>query len=400
MWLSSGSFNWRRIQQKGAVFLVGSAIGIAAIVPVTSYATSSYSLHVNYLEQPEEGLYEIQVNAPHKVVMTAVIDRVEGEKDIGYVYGFDSETLEQKWREPMPHQAFSLAQDPQKNKLFVGHGKNKSLNISRIDIATGKLEKTGKRLQVQDANFEGNEGLRHMVFVPEANVLFVGYSSTSSAATGKKNSQRLMVVDPETLKVIDEVAGAYPSTGYALSYDPTQKKLYTAGTFINEIDPFKREVIRNFALDQLDPAPQNILALSVDAKNKRIFAAQNVFRSEGENDGVYVLDLETGKQVDFVRSGRGSISVAYNSVLDEAYVANFRAGNISVIDGKTHEIAQHFNIGPLPNEMMLDMENQQLYVGLKEVYSPRSSTGDFVAGAKERLLKITLPSVSAQMTDK
>ncbi|MDY0206482.1 MAG: hypothetical protein RBR82_07630 [Pseudomonas sp.] len=396
MLLLSRRLNWRHMQKKGIVFLIGSAMGVAAMIPAATYAAEAYALHANYLETTEEGLYEIQVNTSHNVVMTAVIDRLNGENDIGYVYGFDRETLEQKWREVMPHQAFSLAQDLKKNKLFVSHGKNKSLNISRIDIATGKLEKTGERLKVQDPSFEGNEGLRHMVFVPEANALFVGYSSTSSEATGKKNSQRLVVVDPDTLQVIDEVVGAYPSTGYALSYDAKQKMLYTAGSFINEIDPLKRKVVRSLALDKLDPAPQNILALSVDAENKRIFAAHNVFRSEGENDGVYILDLETGNQIDFVRSGRGSISVAYNPALNEAYVANFRAGNLSVIDGETYEVTRSFNVGPLPNEMMLDTQNQNLYVGLKEVYSSRSSTGDFIAGAKERILKVALPSVESQ----
>lgn len=389
-------FNWRHLQRRGISLLVASTLGLAAVSPIVAFATETdaYSLHVNYLAQPQEGLYEIQVNDLHKVVMTAVIDRVDGEGDIGYVYGFDSETLAQKWREKMPHQAFSLAQDPKKNKLFVGHGKNKALTISRLDVASGKLEKTGARLQVQDSSFEGNEGLRHMVFVPEVNLLFVGYSSTSSEATGKKNSQRLMVVDPETLEVIDEVIDAYPSMGYALSYDPTQQLLYTAGTFINEIDPVKRKVIRRLSVEQLNPPAQNILALSIDAKNKRIFAAQNIFRSEGEDDGVYLIDLETAKQIDFVRSGQGSISVAYNLSLDEAYVTNFKAGNIAVINGKTHEVTRRFTIGPLPNEMMLDTKNQQLYVGLKQVYSPRSSTGDFVAGAKERILKIALPSVT------
>lgn len=360
---------------------------------VTSFAATAstpYQLQVNYLNEAQEGLYEVQFNNQHQVVMTAVIDRLQADKDIGYVYGFDSESLARKWRIDMPHQSFSLAQDKKNGILFVGHGKNKSLNISRVNIATGQLEKTGSRLQVE-SSFEGNEGLRHMVFVPTQNILFVGYSSTNSATSEKVSSQRLLIVDPENLALIGEVPNAYPTTGYALSYDEKTDRIYTAGSFINEIDPSTRKVIRSIPLDTLNPPPQNILALSIDSQGGRIFAANNVFRSTGENDGVYVLDLQTGKQIDFIRSGQGSISVAFNPTLNEAYVANFRAGNISVINGADYSVSRQFSIGPLPNEMIMDTEKNRLYVGLKEVYSTRSSTGDFVEGAKERILKIQLP---------
>jgi len=325
-----------------------------------------------------------------------VIDRVKAKEDIGYVYAFDSETMQPRWRVRMPHQSFSLAQDRENSKLFIGHAKNNALRISRLDIATGELEYTGERLKVQPDNFEGNQGIRHMAFVPETNELFVVYSSTSSKETGSVNAQKLLVVDPDTLAVKGEVENAYPERGYALFYDEIGKKLYTAGKFIAEIDPVTHKVVRTFDMSKLSPKVENILALTVDHPNQRIFAAHNIFRSEGENDGVYVLDFKTGEQLAFVRSGHGSISVAYDPERNNAYVANFRSGNISVIDGDSYEVTKTFNIGPLPNEMAFDPERSRLYVGLKDVYSTRSSTGDFVAGSKERLLKIDLPAVKAE----
>lgn len=381
---------------KGYALAFSALIGFCFFSP--SFATTPppkddhYTMQVNYLDHANEGLYEIQVNNKYNVVMTAVIDRVESDKDLGYVYAFDTETLAPRWRTQVPHQAFSLAQDRTNDKLFVGLAKNNALRLSRINIATGEVEKTGPRLQVQPENFKGNQGIRHQVYVPLTNELFVVYSSTSSKETGGVNSQKLLVVDPERLEVKSEVIGAFPDTGYALHFDENTNKLYTAGRFINEIDPISKKVTNQLQLDKAMPAVGNILALAVDSKNNRIFAAQNIFRSEGESDGVYVLDLKNGAQQNFIRTGRGSISIGYDPKRNDVYVTNFREGSISVINAEDHKIKKTFRIGPLPNEIALDIEKDRLYVGLKEVYSSRSSTGDFVAGAKERLLKIQLPS--------
>lgn len=381
---------------KGYALAFSALIGLYFFSP--SFATTlppkddHYTMQVNYLDHANEGLYEIQVNNKYNVVMTAVIDRVESDKDLGYVYAFDTETLAPRWRTQLPHQAFSLAQDRTNDKLFVGLVKNNALRLSRINIATGEVEKTGPRLQVQPEDFKGNEGIRHQVYVPLTNELFVVYSSTSSNETGGINSQRLLVVDPERLEVKSEVIGAFPDTGYALHFDENTNKLYTAGRFINEIDPISKKVTNQLQLDKATPPVGNILALAVDSKKNRIFAAQNIFRSEGESDGVYVLDLKDGTQKDFIRTGRGSISISYDPKRNNVYVTNFRDGSISVVNTENNEIKKAFNIGPLPNEIALDLEKDRLYVGLKEVYSSRSSTGDYVAGAKERLLKIQLPS--------
>lgn len=354
--------------------------------------TPDYALQVTYLDDAKEGLYEVQYNHAHDLVLTAVIDRVQAKKDLGYVYAFDVNSLEQRWRLPVPHQAFALAQDRNHGKLFVTHGKNNAIRISRIDIATGKLEATSDRLALQAADFKGFESLRHMVFVPGVNALFISYSASGQSPEEGERDHRLLVVDADTLKLQGEVEGAFPSTGYGLHYDDTTNLIYTAGTYVNVIDPASRRVVRSLALEGADPKPGNLLSLDVDDAHRRIFAAQNIFRSEGGDDGVYVFDLDSGKQKAFVRTGRGSIAITYNAELDEAYVSNFRDGTISIIDGQTYAVKRTFTVGGLPNEMALDLVKRRLYVGLKDVYSARSSTGDFLAGSKERLLKIDLPA--------
>lgn len=355
-----------------------------------------YALQVNYLDDAQEGLYEVQYNHANNLVMTAVINRVQAKEDLGYVYAFDADTLEKRWRLPVPQQAFALAQDRAHGKLFVTHGKNNAIRISRIDIATGKLEATSERLTTQPADFKGFEGLRHMVFVPATNELFVGHSATRQSGEEGERDYKLLAVNADSLELSGEVAGAFPSTGYGLVYDEAKNLIYTSGTYVNVIDPATRSVTRTMALEGADPKPGNILSLAIDNEHGRIFAAQNIFRSEGGDDGVYVFDLISGKQKAFVRTGTGSISVTYNPELNEAYVSNFRVGTISVIDGESYKVKRTFNVGGLPNEMALDVAERRLYVGLKDVYSARSSTGDFLAGSKERLLKIDLPTERGQ----
>lgn len=353
---------------------------------------ADYALQINYLDDAQEGLYEVQYNHAHKLVMTAVINRVQAKEDLGYVYAFDADTLEKRWRLSVPQQAFALAQDRTHGKLFVTHGKNNAIRISRIDIATGKLEATSTRLTTQPADFKGFEGLRHMVFVPATNELFVGHSATRQSGEEGERDYKLLVVNADSLTLQDEVEGAFPSTGYGLTYDEEKNLIYTSGTYVNVIDPATRRVSRSLTLESADPKPGNILSLAIDNEHRRIFAAQNIFRSEGGDDGIYVFDLDSGKQKAFVRTGTGSISVTYNPELNEAYVSNFRVGTISVIDGQSYKVKRTFNVGGLPNEMALDIVERRLYVGLKDVYSARSSTGDFLAGSKERLLKIDLPA--------
>ncbi|MCC2595020.1 hypothetical protein LKR43_01565 [Pusillimonas sp. MFBS29] len=379
-----------------------TALMALALVQSPVHATApkdkpaDYALRVNYLDDAQEGLYEVQYNHDHDLVMTAVINRVRAKDDLGAVYAFDADTLEKRWRLPVPQQAFALAQDRAHDKLFVTHGKNNAIRISRIDIATGKLEATSERLTRQPSTFKGFESLRHMVFVPATNELFVGYSATRQSGEEGERDYKLLVVNADSLTLQGEVEGAFPGTGYGLIYDEEKNLIYTSGTYVNVIDPATRSISRSLKLEGADPKPGNILSLAVDNTHGRIFAAQNIFRSEGDDDGVYVFDLESGKQLGFVQTGIGSISVTYNPELNEAYVSNFRVGTISVIDGQSYEVKRTFNVGGLPNEMALDVAERRLYVGLKDVYSARSSTGDFLAGSKERLLKIDLPAQRTQ----
>ena len=134
--------------------------------------------------------------------------------------------------------------------------------------------------------------------------------------------------------------------------------------------------------------------LAVDAKGGRIFASQFIHQPrpdvKDEQDGLYVFDQKSGKQLAFVPTGKGGVTLSYSPKHDEIYVSNFRGGTISVVDGKTYQITKQIPAHVFPNMMALAADESALYVGLKQGFSKQWNPDEFVEGAKEQILRVTL----------
>lgn len=352
-------------------------------------------MRTNYLEQPEEGLYELQYNAPTGAVFASVIDRERRADNIGYLYAFDGQSLEIKGRYRMPYRAFSLTQDAQGSWLYIGHTQAASLRISKVDPETGHIVASSERLHVEPSAPQ-DEHLRHVIHNEKTGELFVAYIGKVEENDSKHSVYRLLVLDDDTLQIKGEVANAFPSVGYALHQDRHTQHIYTAGSdYINEIDPATHQVIRTIVLDdQVRPRVNNLVGLAVDSRGGRIFASQFIHQPRAdatdERDGLYVFDHDSGRQLAFVPTGTGAVTLAYSAKHDEVYVSNFRSGTISVVDGKTYQIKQQIPAHVFPNMMALAADESALYVGLKQGFSKQWNPEEFVAGAKEQILRISL----------
>ena len=382
--------------------VVALAAVLALSLPGTAFDASPppsskdrFWMSTNYLEQAEEGLYELQYNAPTGTVFASVMDRVHRDDNIGHLYAFDGETLALKGRYSMPYRAFSLAQDAKGQWLYVGHTQAASLRISRVDPKTGAVAATSERLHVDPAQ-PGDEHLRHIVHSARTGELFTAYIGSVKEGGASRSFYRLLILDGETLQMKGEVEGAFPSTGYALHLDRDTEHIFTAGSdYINEIDPATREVVRTIHLgDEVEPRVNNLVGLAVDARGGRIFASQFIHQPRpdvpDEADGLYVFDLESGKQLAFVPTGEGGVALSYSPRHDEVYVSNFRSGTISVVDGKSYEVTQQIPGHVFPNMMALADDESALYVGLKQGFSKAWNPEEFVEGAKEQILRVTL----------
>lgn len=352
-------------------------------------------MSTNYLEHPEEGVYELQYNAPTGQVFASVMDRVRRADNLGYLYAFDGKTLDIKGRYPMPYRAFSLTQDAKGQWLYVGHTQAASLRISKVDPKTGKVVLTSERLHV-DPSESKREHLRHIVHSERTGELFTAYIGNAKENGKNRSFYRLLILDDDTLQIKGEVENAFPSVGYALHMDRGTGRIFTAGSdYINEIDPVTRKVVHTIPLDdKVRPRVNNLVGLAVDAKGDRIFASQFIHQprpdAKDEQDGLYVFDRKSGKQLAFVPTGEGGVTLSYSPKHDEIYVSNFRSGRISVVDGKTYKITQQIPASVFPNMMALAADESALYVGLKQGFNKQWNPEEFVEGAKEQILRVTL----------
>lgn len=355
---------------------------------------SRFALKTNYLQSPDEGVYELAFDNASKKVFAAVTDRVNREANKGYLYSFNSDSLKVENKYTMPYRAFSLAINQDKHQLYIGHTQSASLRISMFDTPTGKLVRTSDRLSFKAANAADSrfEHLRHMVYSQDSDTLFVSYSNMLKTAEGMKPLHKLLMLDGTTLALKGEVKDAYKGTAYGLTMDEKTQKIYVGGRdYINEIDAKNQTLLRTIPLK--DPRPQitSVQNLAVDSASDRAFVV--VFDHDdrsGTKDGLYIFDLRDGKQLGYVHTGAGANAVKYNPKYNELYVTNFTSGTISVVDATKYSITREFNMPVYPNQMVLSDDMDTLYIGIKEGFNRDWDPDVFVEGAKERILSIDL----------
>ncbi|HGP0980364.1 TPA: YncE family protein [Klebsiella aerogenes] len=376
-----------------------AALLLAALLPHPAFAidpppreASRFAMKTNYLQEANEGVYELAFDNGDNLLFAAATDRVNRAANKGYLYAFNPATLQVIQRYDMPWRAFSLAMNQPAHVLYVGHTQAASLRISQFDAASGKITLTSPRLSfptdgAADARFEH---LRHMVYSRAANLLFVSYSHMLKTKDGMRPLHKLLMLDGTTLQLKGEVKDAYRGTAYGLTLDEKTQKIYVGGRdYINEIDARTQQVVRTIPLN----APQLASAqnLIVDSDSGRIFvvAFDHDDRS-GPHDGLYIFDLKDGKSLGYVRTGVGANAVRFNPKYNELYVSNFTSGTISVVDGKTWRVTHEFHAPVYPNQMVLSPDMDTLYVGIKEGFNREWDPEVFVEGAKERILRIDL----------
>ncbi|WP_434640729.1 YncE family protein [Klebsiella sp. I138] len=374
---------------------------MAALFPTLAFAidpppreASRFALKTNYLQEADEGIYELAFDNAHQHVYAAVTDRVNRKANKGYLYAFNPSSLHIEQRYDMPYRAFSLAINPAQHRLYIGHTQSASLRISLLDTTTGKLLKTSEKLSFNAADAADSrfEHLRHMVYSQDADTLFINYSNMLNTPEGMKPLHKLLMLDGATLAVKGEVPDAYKGTAYGLTLDEKTQKIYVGGKdYVNEIDAKTQRLLRTLPLETSGPQLTSAQNLTVDSASGRIFVVtfDHDDRS-GPLDGLYIFSLRDGKQLGYVRTGAGANAVKYNPKYNELYVTNFTSGTLSVVDATTYAISREFRVPVYPNQMALSDDMDTLYVGIKEGFNRDWDPDLFVEGAKERIVRIDL----------
>ncbi|VDR26933.1 Uncharacterised protein [Raoultella terrigena] len=196
---------------------------IAALLPASALAidppareTSRFALKTNYLEQADEGIYELAFDNAHQYVFAAVTDRVNREANRGYLYAFNPTSLKIEHRYEMPYRAFSLAMNQPQHRLYIGHTQSASLRISMLDTATGKLTKTSDRLSFKTPNAADSRSSICAIW-STARMPIPCSSATAicwKTAQGTQPLHKLLMLDGTTLALKGEVKEAYKGTAY------------------------------------------------------------------------------------------------------------------------------------------------------------------------------------------
>lgn len=375
------------------LILLGLSTGVAAIDP-PPLNPSRFAMKTNYLQTPEEGIYELTFDCRNNQVIAAVMDRVNRKDNRGYLYSFDPRSLKVKARYAMPYRAFSLALNHESGVVYVGHTQSASLRISMVNSATGEILRTSNSLTFDIKNITDKryEHLRHMVYSKAADALFISYSNMVIEHEENTPVHKLLILDGTTLALKGEVKGAYLSTAYGLTMDEKKQRIYVAGRdYVNEIDAVSQKVLRTITLQNPVPVITSVQSLSVDSENGRMFVVVFDHRDRsGKNDGLYVFSLTDGKQLGYIHTGVGANAVKYNPKHNELYVTNFTSGTISIVDGKEYKIIREIRMPVHPNQMALSTDMDTLYIGIKEGFNRQWDPEEFVEGAKEKILSISL----------
>ena len=178
----------------------------------------------------------------------------------------------------------------------------------------------------------------------------------------KEDKSAIWVIDgaTNTLKrTFDDIAPG--ATGLAL--DPANHRLFTTLLYSNEVIALDTEtgaVAARYASG--GEFPTNV---AHDADRGRLYVANQ------KSGTMTVLDAETGKLLDTVKTGDGALGVNFDD--SHIYVANRGAGTVSVIDAETLKVLASLETGSAPNTVAVDRKSGRVYVTNKTTPRPRDA---------------------------
>jgi YVTN family beta-propeller protein len=214
-------------------------------------------------------------------------------------------------------------------KLYVNNTMGDSLTV--IDPATGKIV---DEIPVIDPY--------NLYFTPDG----------TKAIVVAERFKRLDFVDAKTWKLIKSVTVPWAGVDH-MAFTRDRNYLVASCEWsarIVKIDVNKMELVANMKLgekpiDVIRPPGQNLMYV----------ADQGVH-------GVFVIDPNAWKQLEFIPTGRGAHGIMLGHDKKRLYVSNRLEGTISVIDIATRKILETWNTGASPDMGQLSPDGKQFWI--------------------------------------
>jgi YVTN family beta-propeller protein len=236
---------------------------------------------------------------------------------------------------------------------------NQGDTLTRIDPATGKK---GETVPVEDPY--------NLYYTPDGKFMLVV----------AERLRRLDFLDPQTLR--RQYSLPVPCNGVNhLDYAMNGRYLIASCEFSNElikVDVAARTVLGKLRLPRRRGQPQDV-RLSPDGK---VF-----YVADMRAHGVYLIDGESFRVLDFVPTGRGAHGLNVSRDSKVLYVSNRGEGSISVIDFATRKVIDKWRFpgGGSPDMGGLSVNGKVLWLGGRyhhEVYAIDTTSGRLLARIK------------------
>ena len=292
-----------------------------------------------------KGAYEMAYSQQENALWVATSQSRSLDKG-GIVYRLDPTTLEVTQIIHNDLKPFGATIDNATQTLWFGNTTDST--VTAIDAKTGKV----KGRLVLDAR-QRSETVRPLA----PRELAVNEKTNTVYITGLGKESVIWVVDGDKLTLKDTIAntGAM-ATGLAL--DAEANRIYTtnADGELVTIDSTSNKILSR---KKDDGKEHFYLNLSLDTAGHRAFI------TDGKQPEVLVVDIRDGKVLEKIAAPE-SLAVLFNPTRNEAYVTHRKAGEVSVIDGKTYKVVKTFKTPTHPNSLTLSADGKTLYVSVKQ----------------------------------
>ena len=313
-----------------------------------------------------KGAYEMAVSQQENALWVATSQSRKTDKG-GVVYRLDPFTLEVTQAIHNDLKPFGATIDNATQTLWFGNTVNSA--VTAIDAKTSEVK---GRLVLDDRKRSDTVKPlqpRQLVADDTTNTVYI---------TGIGKESVIWVVDGATLKLKDTITntGTF-STGLAL--DAKAKRLYTtnADGELVTIDTATNKILSRKKV-QDDGKEHFYLNLSLDT------AGQRAFVTDSKQPEVLVVNLKDGSVMQKIAAPE-SLAVLFNPARNEAYVTHRKAGEVSVIDGKSYKVVKTFKTPTHPNSLALSEDGKTLYVSVKQ-----ASSREKEATAPDDVIRIAL----------
>jgi YVTN family beta-propeller protein len=239
---------------------------------------------------------------------------------------------------------FAVAVNPNTNKVYVA---NDDSNF--VYIIDGNENIVTKMLKIFFTNIKFPK-----IFVnPNTNKVYIPLNDIKRIYSIDGNTNNIAIIPLDILEQLSEIA-------INVNRNEIYIANYRSGT-VYVIDGNTNNIVAEIDVG-VKKFPD---VMSIDPITNKLYMVHSDPRSEGT---VSVIDVQAKKSKNVpianaaVKSGDEPVDISVNPNTNKIYVANYRSGTVSVIDGKTNSNATNIQIGAEPIAIAVNAKTNKIYV--------------------------------------